>query len=223
MDRTEPQPRSKALPARGWRPREISRRSLAPADLTPAAPFIEVLERRRSNRTCRELPIRQLGSLLWHGARVRETIPGRLGIASSRRPAPSAGGIHPIEIFVRASDSDQVERYDPMAHALAAVEVVSASDLAKFDRQIADAATDARGVVVAFIADCGRTSAAYEHAESLIWRDAGCLMMTLHLVSESMGLAFCPVGVLGTALSDALGAPEDWVAVGTCVVGAAGD
>lgn len=223
MDRTEPRPRSKALPTRGWRPRELSRRSLAPADLTPAASFIEVLERRRSNRTCRELPLSLLGSLLWHGARVRETMPGRLGPASSRRPAPSAGGIHAIEIFVRAGNSDRVERYDAMTHALVAVDVVRASDLATFDRQVADAAPDAHGVVIAFIADCSRTAAAYEHAESLIWRDAGCLMMTLHLVSESLGLAFCPVGVLGTALTDALGAPRDWVAVGTCVVGTACD
>ena len=38
-----------------------------------------------------------------------------------------------------------------------------------------------------------------------MWRDAGCLMMTLHLVAEYLGLAFCPIGGPGTALVRALG------------------
>lgn len=164
-----------------------------------------------------------LGSLLWHGARVRETTIGRLNIASSRRPSPSAGGIHPIEIFVRTRTEDRIERYDAMAHALSSVEVISPNALAMFDRQVAAAAPGADGFVVAFIADCGRTDAAYEHSESLVWRDAGCLMMTLHLVSDSLDLAFCPVGVLGNALAEALGAPKGWVAAGTCVLGARED
>lgn len=164
-----------------------------------------------------------LGSLLWHGARVRETTLGRLATASSRRPSPSAGGIHPIEIFLRTKTEDRIERYDAVAHALSSVEIISTSALETFDRQVAAAAPGAEGLVIAFIADCSRTAAAYEHSESLVWRDAGCLMMTLSLVSESLDLAFCPVGVLGTALADALGTPEGWVAAGTCVLGARAD
>ncbi len=69
------------------------------------------------------------------------------------------------------------------------------------------------------VANTNRAEAAYEGSESLVWRDAGCVMMTLHLVAEYLGLAFCPVGVLGTALVRALGEPSGWVAAGTCVVG----
>ncbi len=82
-----------------------------------------------------------------------------------------------------------------------------------------EAAPTACGTIVILVANTNRTEAAHERSESLAWSDAGCVMMTLHLVAEYRGLAFCPVGVLGTALVRALGEPTGWVAAGTCVVG----
>jgi hypothetical protein len=114
---------------------------------------------------------------------------------------------------------DGLNLYDPLAHALASVEVVNNDELFSLDRQVAAAAPTARGTIVILVANTNRAEAAYEGSESLVWRDAGCLMMTLHLVAEYLGLAFCPVGVLGTALVKALGEPNGWVAAGTCVVG----
>jgi len=223
LDPTEPYPRDEAAPVVAWQPREIARRDIPAATGEARDTFRAVLERRRSNPSSDHLAIEALGALLWDGARVRETSGGRLAVPSSRRPAPSAGGIHPIEIFVRVAGEARVERYDPFAHALASVEVLHPDHLAAFDRQVAAAVPNAGGSIMAFIADTSRTAAAYERSESLIWRDAGCLMMTLHLVAESLGLAFSPVGVLGTALARALAAPEGWIAAGTCVVGTRAD
>jgi SagB-type dehydrogenase family enzyme len=219
LDPIEPRPRSVPWGVNNWQPLAISKRDLPAPTTEPRIPFLQVLEQRRSNAVSRELPFEALAELLWHGARARETGRGRLGLPWEHRSAPSAGGIHPIELFVRVPGPDGLNLYDPLAHALASVEVVNNDELFSLDRQVAAAAPTARGTIVILVANTNRAEAAYEGSESLVWRDAGCLMMTLHLVAEYLGLAFCPIGVLGTALVRALGEPTGWVAAGTCVVG----
>ncbi len=58
--------------------------------------------------------------------------------------------------------------------------------------------------LVLFLADAAKTEAAYDDAESLIWRDAGTLLATLHLAATASGLGFCPLGVLGHAAARVL-------------------
>jgi SagB-type dehydrogenase family enzyme len=181
--------------------------------------FIHILDTRRSVRSSGPLLGEQLAELLWHGARVRETGSGRLGLQWQHRAAPSSGGIHPIHLFVRKRGNDEIHLYDPFAHALLSVATISKEPLVLLDEQVTAAAPTALGTVLILMADAHRTAAAYEHAHSLVWRDAGAFMMTLHLVAEYLKLAFCPVGVMGTALVDALGLPSGWMAAGTCVVG----
>jgi SagB-type dehydrogenase family enzyme len=219
LDPIEPLPRTAVRRTNDWQPRVISKRDLpAPAN-EPPTPFLQVLEQRRSNGFLRELSLEALAELLWHGARTRGTGRGRLGLPWQHRSAPSAGGIHPIELFVRVPGDDRLHHYDPLTHAMAAVEVVSDAELRFLDRQVRAAAPTAYGTILILLANTNRVEAAYERSESLVWRDAGCVMMTLHLVAEYLGLAFCPVGVIGSALVKALGEPSGWVAAGTCVIG----
>lgn len=219
MDPIEPLPRPAVRSTNDWQPRAISKRDLpAPTSEFPT-PFLQVLDQRRSIGVSRELPLEALAELLWHGARVRETGRGRLGLPWQHRSAPSAGGIHPLELFIRVRGDGGLHHYDPIAHALALVDAVNDSELLSLDRQVTAAAPNALGTILILVANTNLAEAAYENSESLVWRDAGFLMMTLHLVSECLGLAFCPVGVLGTALVKALGEPSGWVAAGTCVVG----
>lgn len=219
MDPIEPRPRPVVRDTNDWQPLAISKRDLPAPTGEPRTPFLQVLEQRRSNGFSGGLPLEALAELLWHGARVRETGRGRLGLPWQHRSAPSAGGIHPIELFVRVPGDDGLHQYDPIAHALTSVEVVNSSELLSLDQQVTAAAPNARGTIVVLVANTNRGEAAYESSNSLVWRDAGALLMTLHLVSEYLELAFCPVGVLGTALVRAFGEPSGWVAAGTCVIG----
>jgi hypothetical protein len=50
--------------------------------------------------------------------------------------------------------------------------------------------------------------AVYENADSLILRDAGCLVSTLCLCAEWLDLAACPLGFLGEDMVTPLGFPR---------------
>src|SRR5690606_15242929 len=108
-----------------------------------------------------------------------------------------------------------------LRHALLSIAAANRQSLLVLDEQLNAAVPKAVGTTLLLMADANQTAAAYENAESLVWRDAGAFMMALQLVAEYLRLAFCPVGVLGTALIDALALPGGWIAAGTCIVGAA--
>lgn len=220
MGLTEPRPRTSRGDSEVWEPVVLSRHELAAPTRLREVPFIRILDSRRSESCSAQLSDEQLADLLWHGARVRETGTGRLGVPWQHRAAPSSGGIHPIQLFVRNRGSDEVQLYDPVAHVLLSIAATRRESLLVLDGQVSAAAPRALGATLIFIADVNRTAAAYENADSLVWRDAGAFMMVLQLVAEYLELAFCPIGVLGTALMDALALPTGWVAAGTCVVGA---
>lgn len=215
----EPRPRASILKAKTWRPVILSTSELVAPSVVREVSFLKVLDTRRSERSSQQLKREDLSELLWHAARVRETGTGRLGLAWQHRAAPSAGGIHPIELFVRERGSNEIHLYDPIAHALLSVGGIARESLCLFDEEVTAAASPTLGTVLILIADMNRTEAAYENAESLVWRDVGAFMMTLQLVAEYLELAFCPVGVLGTELVDALRLPSGWLAAGTSVVG----
>lgn len=70
------------------------------------------------------------------------------------------------------------------------------------------------------LADFALAEAHYERSQSLIWRDAGALMQTLHCCATAYRLAFCPAGILGFELAEVLFGPASRVAgVGVAAVG----
>ncbi|CAM5634595.1 hypothetical protein SFUMM280S_08851 [Streptomyces fumanus] len=93
------------------------------ADAPPSRPLREVLADRRCVRDFAPvpLPLDRLGVLLARAARVR----GRIGphrLQQTRRPSPSGGGRHSIEVYVVAREVSGLApgayHYDPFDHAL---------------------------------------------------------------------------------------------------------
>lgn len=198
-----------------WRP-PVSEWVPLPIGSELVIPFGVVLDGRASRRRL-EPPSRDaLGALLWHGARVRSMVGGREG-----RAAPSAGGLHPLSLVVVEQPLVVATLYDPIRHALARLEV-DETDVGRACSSLVEVLPDARGSFVFALADFERTAAAYEHSESLVWRDAGCLFATLHLTAAALGLGSCLMGILGAELAAIVVRDQRVLPVGVLAVGVAG-
>jgi len=81
------------------------------------------------------------------------------------------------------------------------------------------AVPEAGGAHLVLAAALSRTDAAYEHPESLVWRDAGSLLAVLHLTATALDLGFCILGPLGHDIVMGLRGPPTLIAVGTAAVG----
>jgi SagB-type dehydrogenase family enzyme len=161
-------------------------------------PFASVLEHRRSERRYGTPPLDhvQLGELLFRAARVRELLPqGRE--ERSLRPAPSAGALHPLEIYVAVGTcgglAPGLYRYEPLSHGLEP----RAGLTAPVRTLLADARQGRSPVQVLLVlaARFQRVASKYEGiAYACILKDAGVLLQTLTLAATAMGLASCMVG-----------------------------
>ena len=176
-------------------------------------PFGAVLDRRSSQRDFGELSRANLGSLLWHAARVRSTDRGQ------HRPAPSAGGLHPIELVVLEPPFRLAFLYDPVRHALGQLADIDSQLLATACGATVAVLPLARGTLIVALGDFERTGALYEEPDSLVWRDAGCALATLHLTSAWLGLGSCLLGIVGAAVAEVIdrdgrGRPVGAIAVG---------
>ena len=203
----------------------------APADLW------EVFGARRTRRVFSPLSIAALSSLLWYAGRTLERDPRDAAHERAtweHRVPPSAGGLHPIDLLIvpptplredivpptqwqdatgLVPSSTVPWLYDGRRHA---VRPVLAPGAAAGGARLRDAAAratpDAVGVeqatLVWLIAHRARTAARYTHPESLVWRDAGCVLMVLTLVASALTLACCPLGPTGDpTVAELLAAP----------------
>lgn len=189
------------------------------AKVTPPqdTPFSSVLERRRSRRRMSRLPLRELSSVLAFALGPRAVLSGdRRG--RSLRPSPSAGALHPVELLL--VDGLRVFRYMPMTHELDLLRVSRPEVLRAFSRECGKILPTAhRGTAVVLAGEMQRVATVYEHPESLLWRDAGALLQTLALVVAAYGLAFCPLGILGRSVLEAIGLQEHLIATGVGLIG----
>jgi SagB-type dehydrogenase family enzyme len=163
-----------------------------------------VLRHRRSHRefAAGDVPLARLGELLTTAAGVQRSVP-MAGV--SYRPHASAGGRHPLEITVGALHvtdlGRHVYRFDPFDHCLHRTAV----DPRRLDRlpdelgQALDSELPVEPAAVLLItAVFARTMWKYgDIGLSLIYKDAGALLQTLHLVAQALGLAGCPVHLRG--------------------------
>lgn len=110
-----------------------------------------------------------------------------------------------------------MERYNPFEHTLIEFE----SDISPGDvRRNMNAVVPAEvATLLLFAAEPGKTSAKYESANSLVWRDAGVLLGYLSIASESLGLNFAPLGVTGDPFTSELIKQPGLVGVGAAWVG----
>src|SRR3546814_373336 len=140
---------------------------------------------------------------------------GRARLEAQRRVSPSAGGLHPIHLVCIKSEQSAAKLYEPSTHGFRVLQTDHARVHQANEREVSAVLGANRGCTVRFIADAIRVSAAYEHPESLILRDAGALLATLCFYAEWLGLAACPLGFLGRELVEELGFPSDkFAAVG---------
>jgi SagB-type dehydrogenase family enzyme len=178
-------------------------------------PFGDVLDRRCTIRELKPITLERFGALLWHAARTRE----KHGGVWEHRAAPSAGGLHPIELVIVGNGDEQAFRYDPTRHVLERLANIDATSLQAACADLRTVVPTANGALILFAADLGRTAASYENAESLVWRDAGCLIAMLQIVGAWLELGCCPLGVLGCNLLQTIGAGSQLIAAGVAIVG----
>lgn len=218
IDDDEPAPRNVLRDLERWHPTKIATSALRVGEPLEKS-FLDVIDDRRSIRRLRPPSIERLATLLWHGARTRETGTRPDGLPWQHRASPSAGGLHPIELFILPSIEGSLLRYDSIVHALDLVGEVDSAQLEHGRSRLRSVLEEAQGTYLILVADVTRTEAVYEHAESLVWRDAGALLATLQLTATAMGLGFCLIGLLGSEVVASLSGPPTLRAVGAAVVG----
>jgi hypothetical protein len=173
--------------------------------------FSAVLSSRKSEMGSNTVTLEQLSTILWHSCLIRERrAPDGEVRGWESRNAPSAGGLHELEILCLPFDSSfPVSWYDPLRHRL--LPISGDQSLARREhRQVMhDLLGSNAGVTLQFVADWQRISTLYDNAASLIWRDAGALLTVFCLVAEATGVACTPFGresvVTGIAPTDEQG------------------
>lgn len=175
-----------------------------------------VLARRRSEVPMQDLRLSELGEILWMSARTQR--------ASSRfqlRPHPSAGGQHPTTLAILRHRGGRIYFYDPVRHALQ-VNRRPISHVAMMRRQIAKVLPDAVGTAILVLLTPEITRAKYEAHQSLMWRDAGALLATLHLAATACGKRSTLIGLLGERWPEYMGLPPRMIPGGILLIGEGG-
>ena len=172
--------------------------SLSPAPPQLMVDIVRVLQNRQSRRLLGSLSITQLGHLLWLSCRTHSLRSSDYGFDQQFRPHPSAGAMHPIHLVCQRSSGMFWERYDPLEHSLVALP--GSEGLAQGARaRAANILPSSEAVMLALVAEPGKTGAKYEDGQSLVWRDAGVVLGYLSLLAEVLKLGFCPLGMTGDA------------------------
>jgi hypothetical protein len=139
----------------------------------------------------------------------------------SKRPAISAGALHPIEpLLVVGNRRKRIFHYDTRRRSLFSLKI---KDPKSLDEGWRTASQIVPSAVSALIVLAGRpqlVSGNYENADSLLWRDAGAILQTLSMTAMAFDLGTCPLGFLGQQMIDSVGSlNEPMTAVGTLWIG----
>jgi hypothetical protein len=218
----DPKPRSNYLDLPKLQYRIRSKQYLDFPTTEPNTSLFTTLRQRRSRKHFGSLAPGELEGLLFHSCKTFEMRQSARGYTWQHRATPSAGGIHPIDVLI-FMEGGQVALYDNLAHALLYLDIEPshAESLGRYAEQILPLQN---GCLIWLVGHFYRTLAAYEHPETLVWRDAGILLATLALVAEGLSLNCCLVGGTGEPMiSTLLAANEGVFGVGGIVVGAKED
>jgi SagB-type dehydrogenase family enzyme len=217
----DPSPREKERPFEPYRFAFKARRLLQPPLDTASEGCLQVMHQRQSRRVFGALSEQQLSALLWFSAKTLRAKRELSGFSSQHRPAPSGGGRHPVHILLLTPASDElaVTVYEPEGHALLVLDQPEPAMTSIFAKGLQAVLPPQSGTVLWLAAEHTRTSSRYLHCESLVWRDAGALLATIHLAAEALSLNCCAYGVVGGAWITRLFPRAPFVGVGGCVVG----
>lgn len=218
----EPVPLSDPNVACCFKPEIASREFLEIPQCPAEIEFWEVIKKRQSRRKFEKLDRECLSKLLWHAAKSRKTILRSPGVRWQSRPYPSAGGVHSIDILVveRNDNATKCAWYNATSHSLDYPKLASGNQADRLLDVANDVIPVEDGTVFWFVANCTLARSSYANPESLVWRDSGALLATIHLVAEALGFACCALGATGTScVREALSLGSEFVGVGGCVVG----
>jgi len=219
LKRTDPSPTGAAprSPAIDWvNPRRL--------DLDPGVArsglldFGEVLRSRRSTRRLEKATLQQVAAVVREALKADYTGTG-MHEGRKRKRVISAGALHPVNCVLIDPDEGAIY-YDDENDVFVAVQPRDQALLGTYLAKCEDVLPTARGHVIGLIADVRDLSSVYTDHETLLWRDAGAVLQTLALTSEASNLGFCPLGILGQELADALlGNDQAFVGVGAAAIG----
>lgn len=163
------------------------------------ADMFSVLKRRHSSKDLGKPTLNQMAQFLGHAARTYAARMELTGQMWQHRASPSAGGIHPIDIFLLnlSPDEEAVYFYDPLSHALKKIGTPVAKKLRGLRSNAFSVKNESDAAIIWFGAQTHLTSAKYNNYESLIWLDSGCLMMTCYMVATALRLRCCALGTTG--------------------------
>jgi hypothetical protein len=152
----------------------------------------------------------QIGELLWHAAAYKGfAAMGRAGLPIAWSASPTSGGLQSINIVCVLDDGSPAKLYEPSEHAFRVL-VADRDAIGALNSEAVGAVLGAyRGCTLRLIADWAKLSAAYENADSLPYRDAGCITSILCLCAEWLNLCACPLGFLGEDILPLIGMPSD--------------
>jgi len=195
-------------------------------------PFTKVVEERRSIRSHGAPPMtgRELGELLFRSARVRGVATvDRLEI--SNRPYPSGGALYPLELYPVVNSCQGIPpglyHYDASAHRLCLLcEPSRLTEALSRSAQAAAGMTGQPQVLIVMGARFPRMLWKYQSlGYSLILKEVGVLMQTVHLVATAMGLSACALGNGDSDLFANTAGTEYYAetSVGEVIVGRPGD
>lgn len=196
------------------------RRIALPDDRTQASKTLtRISAERRTRYEFGPVSKSRLGALFGLTSRIQSCGNERLGFPLSRRPAPSAGAIHPIHVIVNSNRDEGWHRYDPMEHAL--VELPSLVQPKNVRLAMDQIVQGGDATMLLLAAEPGKTFSKYANACSLVWRDAGVLLGYFAIAAEALNLNFSPLGVTGEPWVSQLVDEAGLVGVGVAFVGSA--
>jgi len=169
-------------------------------------PLDDVLASRRSQRSFEPMTLADLANVLVPAARVQSWWSAPDGFSATQRPTPSAGGRHPIDLVVIATTVKDLEpgfwHFDPYSCELVEDPAALSRGTAAVIRARAALEGGAEPAAAVFaIAHFERTLSRYPAGSTLVLRDAGALLATMHLCAGAAGLASCIVGTVGALTS----------------------
>ncbi|WP_139765806.1 nitroreductase family protein [Gordonia sp. i37] len=176
------------------------------SDVGPSRPFAEVVADRVSSRRLTPPSAEEIGLVIARAGLSRATATDSTGMAIGSRAAPSAGGRHPFELALLARDVRGIPPGLWVLDAHAAVLRRGTITDERATSALADIADATRAgnppAAVFVVADPALTLSRYPLGDSLLWREAGALLMLLHLAATDIGLSSCIVGTTGRLLDN---------------------
>ena len=192
---------------------------LAIPTLFPSTSFIDVIKERKSSSDFKGLSIDQLSHLLWLSCKVKDIAIDSTGYILTHRPSASAGGRHPIDVLVLSPilGNSAVYYYNPFEHTLNKL-YLREKDLVELQLHVNESIALGDATLLWLLAHPTRTTAKYNNAVSLIWRDAGALVHSIQLACTFLDINSCALGSLGEPYISNIFSKmcEVWSAGGNC-------